>query len=90
MDVLYPRCAALDVHKETVAACVRLVVDGVVNTEVRTLPTTTAGLCALAEWLVETGSPYRDLGPQHLEPRSNSALPAGSSNASPDLATPSR
>jgi len=24
MDVLYPRCAGLDVHKETVVACVRL------------------------------------------------------------------
>jgi transposase len=55
MQVLYPRCAGLDVHKATVVACVRLVVDGVVTTEVRTFPTTTAGLCALAVWLVESG-----------------------------------
>ena len=25
MDVLYPRCAGLDVHKDTVVACVRCV-----------------------------------------------------------------
>jgi hypothetical protein len=25
MEVLYPRCAGLDVHKDTVVACVRLV-----------------------------------------------------------------
>jgi transposase len=55
MQVLYPRCAGLDVHKETVVACVRLVVNGVVTTEVRTFATTTAGLCALAEWLAENG-----------------------------------
>jgi hypothetical protein len=25
MEVMYPRCAGLDVHKETVVACVRIV-----------------------------------------------------------------
>ena len=28
MEVLYPHCAGLDVHKETVVACVRHMVDG--------------------------------------------------------------
>ena len=28
MEVLYPRCCGLDVHKATVVACVRLVIDG--------------------------------------------------------------
>jgi transposase len=55
MQVLYPRCAGLDVHKDTVVACVRLVGEGPATTEVRTFATTTAGLCALAEWLVESG-----------------------------------
>jgi len=55
MQVLYARCAGLDVHKETVVACVRLVVDGEATREVRTFATTTAGLCALAEWLVAEG-----------------------------------
>ena len=29
MDVIYPRCAGLDVHKQTVVACVRIAGDGV-------------------------------------------------------------
>ena len=33
MEVLYPRCCGLDVHKETVAACLRLVIDGKVVKE---------------------------------------------------------
>jgi transposase len=28
MEVMYPRCAGLDVHKETVVACVRIVAGG--------------------------------------------------------------
>ena len=55
MEVLYPRCAGLDVHKETVVAGVRLVAGGKVVREVRTFETTTAGLLALAEWLAENG-----------------------------------
>ena len=55
MEVLYPRCAGLDVHKDTVVACRRVVADGQVTSEVRTFPTTTAGLVALSEWLGEAG-----------------------------------
>ena len=56
MEVLYPRCAGLDVHKETVVACVRLAVGGrEVAREVRTFATTTAGLLELAAWLAENG-----------------------------------
>jgi transposase len=51
MDVIYPRCAGLDVHKQTVVACARLSGDGAARQEVRTFPTTTAGLLALADWL---------------------------------------
>jgi transposase len=58
MEVLYPRCAGLDVHKETVVACVRLVVDGQVSTEVRTFATTTQGLLALSDWLAENECTY--------------------------------
>jgi transposase len=55
MEVLHPRCCGLDVHKETVVACLRLVSDGKVNTEVRTFETTTASLIALSEWLAQNG-----------------------------------
>lgn len=51
MDVLYPRCAGLDVHKETVVACARVVRGGRVESEARTFRTTTAGLLELSAWL---------------------------------------
>jgi transposase len=54
MDVLYPRCAGLDVHKDTVVACVRCV-SPPVHREVRSFATTTRGLLALAEWLAAQG-----------------------------------
>src|SRR4051812_18176742 len=55
MEVLYPRCAGLDVHEATVVAAVRLVAGGKVAREVRTFATTTAGLLELAAWLSENG-----------------------------------
>ena len=51
MELLYQRCCGLDVHKETVVACLRLVSDGKVTTEARTFQTTTAELLRLSEWL---------------------------------------
>jgi transposase len=51
MEVLYPHCAGLDVHKDTVVACVRHMVNGTVKREVRTFKTTTKELLALSEWL---------------------------------------
>ena len=51
MEVIYPRCAGLDVHKQTVVACVRIAGDGPPLQEVRTFATTTSGLLALADWL---------------------------------------
>ena len=53
MKVLYARCAGLDVHKETVVACMRTAGDPEASYEVRTFETTTRGLLALSEWLAE-------------------------------------
>jgi transposase len=53
MEVLHPRCAGLDVHKDTVVACVRNASANPVHQEVRTFPTHTTGLLALSEWLGE-------------------------------------
>ncbi len=50
MQVLYPRCAGLDVHKDIIVACVRCV-STPVHQEVRSFPTTTSGLQSLDEWL---------------------------------------
>src|SRR5215210_2258074 len=55
MEVLYPRCAGLDVHKDTVVASARLAAGREVSVEVRTFATTTAGLLALSAWLAERG-----------------------------------
>jgi transposase len=51
MEVLHPHCAGLDVHKETVVACVRHMSGGKVKTEVRTFATTTGALLELSAWL---------------------------------------
>jgi transposase len=51
MEVLYPRCAGLDVHKDTVVACVRIARGTKVTRELRTFGTTTRELRALADWL---------------------------------------
>src|SRR5215208_8149288 len=51
MELLHQRCAGLDVHKQTVVACVRLAGEGKVVTEVKTFATTTQGLLALSDWL---------------------------------------
>src|SRR5205823_15016396 len=56
MDVLYPRCCGLDVHKNTVVAC-RIVPgpDGQPLKEIRTFGTTTHELLRLSDWLAEAG-----------------------------------
>jgi len=54
MQVVYERCAGLDVHKRTVVACVLCSqADGTVASHVRTFGTMTAELGALACWLRE-------------------------------------
>ena len=56
MDTLHPHCAGLDVHKDTVVACVRHQPPrGRARTEVRTFATHTAGLLELADWLAAEG-----------------------------------
>jgi transposase len=55
MEVLYPHCAGLDVHKDTVVACMRHMANGAVRREVRTFKTTTKDLLALSEWLAGEG-----------------------------------
>ncbi len=50
MQVLYPRCAGLDVHKDTIVACVRCV-SAPEHHEVQSFSSTTTGLLALSDWL---------------------------------------
>ena len=51
MKVLHPRCAGLDVHKDEVVACIRVVTGSQVAHEVRRFQTTTRGLLDLADWV---------------------------------------
>ena len=55
MEVLYTHCAALDVHKDTVVAAVRISRKRKVEQTVRTFATTTSDLLALSDWLSEQG-----------------------------------
>jgi transposase len=55
MKVIHERCAGLDVHKETVVACVRVIEGTEVRREVRRFATTTRGLLELADWLRAAG-----------------------------------
>jgi transposase len=55
MEVLHAHCAGLDVHKDTVVACVRHMTDGVVKREIKTFRTTTKELIALSDWLSAEG-----------------------------------
>lgn len=55
MEVLYPRCAGLDVHQASVVASMRIADGPKATHEVRTFETTTKGLLALADWLSANG-----------------------------------
>ena len=58
MEVLYPHCVGLDVHKETVVACVRHMVAGKISTATRTFKTTTEELMSLSDWLAGEGATH--------------------------------
>ena len=56
MDVVVERCAGLDVHKDTVVACVRTPGKGGSREQTtRTFKTMTIDLVALRDWLVAMG-----------------------------------
>jgi transposase len=52
---VYERCGALDVHKETVAACIRIPGPKGKQQEIRTFGTMTTDLLALRDWLISNG-----------------------------------
>ena len=58
MEVLHAHCAGLDVHKDSVVACARHMVDGKVTTAVKTFKTTTQELMALSGWLSTEGATH--------------------------------
>lgn len=56
MDSIYRCCCGLDVHKDTVAACLRKIGDdGKIHVEKQTYSTMTKGLLALSDWMASEG-----------------------------------
>jgi len=56
MQVVYARCAGLDVHKKTVSSCISVCeADGSKRQQVRVFGSFTSDLLALADWLKEQG-----------------------------------
>lgn len=56
MEAIYESVCGLDVHKKTVAACIRRAVSGGrAREEVRTFGTMTGDILALADWLAQAG-----------------------------------
>ena len=58
MQVEHPVCGGIDVHKDTLTACLRRVdANGQVSKEGREFVTTYTSLLALSDWLVEQHCP---------------------------------
>lgn len=55
MEIVRPRCCGIDVHKESVVACLRIQEARRARTEVRRFGTTTGELLQLHAWLAEAG-----------------------------------
>ncbi len=54
MEVLYPRCCGIDVHKESLVACLRVQDGRRTRRDVQSFGTTTAEILRLHAWLSET------------------------------------
>ena len=56
MEIIYQCCCGLDVHKRSIAACVRrFLEDGGIHQETRTFGTMTRDILELADWLAAAG-----------------------------------
>lgn len=55
MQVLYERCAGIDVHLRFVVVCLSIVEAGQRRKEIRRFQNETAGLLALRGWLLQEG-----------------------------------
>ena len=56
LEIIYQCCCGLDVHKRSIAACVRrLLEDGGLHQETRTFGTMTRDILELADWLAAAG-----------------------------------
>lgn len=58
MDVIYPRCAGLNIHSETIVSCALWEEEGQIQKEIQTFSTFSKGLCDLLEWFEEHGATH--------------------------------
>src|SRR3954452_9178969 len=59
MQVIYPCCCGLDIHKKFVVACILTTADdGKVQKATRTFGTMTDDLLAMRDWLTGAGCPH--------------------------------
>jgi len=77
MEVLHARCAGLDVHKDTVVACARVLADGGVRQRVQTFATTTTGLLALGGLVGRTGCTHVAMEATGVDLEAGLACPGG-------------
>jgi transposase len=55
MELVHRKCAGLDVHKDVIVACARIVEERGVRRELKRFGTTTTELLALADWMQKLG-----------------------------------
>ena len=55
MQVMYQRCAGIDVHLRFLVVCLTIIEAGERRKEIRTFPNETAGWLALRAWLLQEG-----------------------------------
>ena len=55
MEVVYHRCAGVDVHQRFLVVCLSCLEAGKRHKEIRSFSNETAGLLALRAWLVQEG-----------------------------------
>ena len=59
MDPVYERCCGLDIHKDTIVACLRTPDSaGRPQQEIRTFGTVTEEILALGDWLAKAGGTH--------------------------------
>ncbi len=58
MEVVYPRCSGLDVHKRFVVACLSLIETGERHKEIRQFSTMTSDIQAWKQWVKASGGSH--------------------------------
>jgi hypothetical protein len=87
MEVIHPRCCGIDVHKESVVACLGLQEGRRVKIEVQRFGTTTAELLRLTEWLSQAACTHvarsaLQISPDRFTPAFSATLTTNALNAS--------